>query len=337
MALAKELVELHHGEISVHNEMGQGSKFIVRLPLGKQHLKEQELIDETITVAAENGSQIQIDGYGQQAQDKKKIIDTVSIPSKSESKTEKHQPVILIVEDNQDVRTYVREHLDTDYQVKEACDGADGFEKATDIIPDLIISDVMMPGMNGFELCSKLKTDERTSHIPVILLTARASGESKLEGLETGADAYLIKPFDAKELQVRIKNLIEQRRELRERFSREITLQPQDIAITSTDERFLQRALNLIEKHLDNPDFDLATFTKNIGMSRTHLHRKLHALTNQSPTEFVRTIRLKRAASLLKQNYGNVAEITYKVGFNNPAYFAECFRKQFGQLPSEYK
>jgi AraC-like DNA-binding protein len=190
--------------------------------------------------------------------------------------------------------------------------------------------------MDGFELCAKLKTDERTSHIPVILLTARASEGSKLEGLETGADDYLVKPFNVKELKVRVKNLIEQRRKLRERFNRDLTLSPRDIAVTSADERFLQKAVEIIENRIKDPAFSVERFSKEIGMSTSQLYRKILALTNQSPVEFIRIYRLKLAASLLKQKYGNVAEITYEVGFNNLSYFSKCFRKFYGKSPSEY-
>jgi DNA-binding response OmpR family regulator len=245
-------------------------------------------------------------------------------------------PLILVVEDNTDLRTYIRGNLQNAYRIDEARDGAEGFKSSLDKMPELIISDVMMPVMDGFKLCKKLKTDERTSHIPVILLTARAEAADKISGLETGADDYLTKPFDTKELQVRVKNLIDQRRRLREKFNRDILLQPREIACSSYDERFLQRVMAIIEQHLEDPDLKLATLIKEIGMSRKQLYRKLHALTNQSANRFIRSLRLKRAAGLLQQQYGNIAEVAFKVGFNNPAYFAECFRKQFGTLPSEY-
>ncbi|MFQ5628653.1 MAG: helix-turn-helix domain-containing protein, partial [bacterium] len=186
------------------------------------------------------------------------------------------------------------------------------------------------------QLCEKLKTDERTSHIPVILLTAKSSGESKVEGLELGADDYLIKPFDSRELQVRVKNLIEQRQKLRERFGREIKLQPKDIAITSADERFLQRIIDSINEHLSDEEFSVEQFGREVGLSRGQLHRKLKGLTDQAPVEFIRTIRLKRAAQLLEQQYGTVAEIAYEVGFGDPSYFTRCFRQQFGIAPSDY-
>jgi len=234
------------------------------------------------------------------------------------------------------MRSYLQDCLAIDYRVIEAVDGEDGLRRAIDKIPDLIISDVMMPKMDGFEMCGRLKSDERTSHIPVILLTARASAESKIKGLELGADDYLIKPFDRTELLVRAKNLIEQRRKLREKFSRNIFLQPQDITVSSYDQRFLQRAMDIIEQNISDPDFDVDNFRKKIGMSRVQLHRKLRSLTNQSTSEFIRSLRLRRAAILLEKKYGNIAEIAYEVGFNKPSYFADCFRKQFGQLPSEY-
>jgi DNA-binding response OmpR family regulator len=246
------------------------------------------------------------------------------------------KPFILIIDDNSDVRRFIRSHLDQDYHILEAADGAEGLQKAIEKMPDLIISDVMMPKMDGIELCRQVKTDERTSHIPVILLTARASGESKVEGLETGADDYITKPFDARELLVRVKNLIEQRRKLRERFRREMSLQPREVTVNSMDEQFLQRALDIVEKHLSDSEFGVETFSKQIGMSRQHLNRKLQALTTHSANDFIRIVRLKRAAQLLEKKSATVTEIAYEVGFNNPAYFAECFRKEFGRSPSQY-
>jgi YesN/AraC family two-component response regulator len=240
------------------------------------------------------------------------------------------------VEDNPDMRTYIRELLVQSYEIVEATNGQEGLDKAAEIIPDIIISDVMMPEMDGFQFCEKIKTDERTSHIPVILLTAKSSGESKIEGLETGADDYLIKPFDSTELIIRVKNLIEQRRKLRERFGREITLEPKNIAITSADGRFLQKMMDVIEENIEATDFGVEELSDKVGMSRSQLFRKVKALTDQSPFEFIRTVKLKRATVLLENHTGNISEIAYQVGFNNPAYFAECFRKLFGVSPKEF-
>jgi signal transduction histidine kinase/ligand-binding sensor domain-containing protein/DNA-binding response OmpR family regulator len=339
LALTRELVELHHGRITAESKPGKGTTFIIRFLSGKDHLKSDEIIEDitvedfpVITMQEEAGPSIE--------DDIKSSVETIESPrvTADEKTTEakKDIPLLLIVEDTEDVRNYIRGFMESGYQIIEAQDGEDGFKKAIEIIPDLIISDVMMSKMDGFQLCEKLKSDERTSHIPVILLTARASEASKLEGLETGADEYLIKPFSAKELTIRVKNLIDQRRKLRERFTQDITLSPKDITVTSADERFLTRAMETIEKHISDPEFGVDVLGKEIGLSHSQLHRKIRALTNLSPVEFIRTLRLKRAASLLKQEYGNVAEIAYEVGFNNPSYFAECFRKLFGKSPSEY-
>ena len=218
----------------------------------------------------------------------------------------------------------------------EAVDGIDGVQKALEIIPDLIISDVMMPKRDGNELCRILKTDEKTSHVPIVMLTAKADRESKVHGLEIGADDYVIKPFDSQELLARVNNLIKQRQQLRERFSREVVLKPSDIAITPMDEVFLNKVKAVVEKHLSDEDFDVETLSREVGMSRMNVHRKLKALTNQSASQFIRSMRLQRAMELLKQNAGTVAEIAYQVGFGSQAYFTKCFHEQFGCAPKEY-
>jgi len=215
-------------------------------------------------------------------------------------------------------------------------DGIDGVQQALEIIPDLIISDVMMPKRDGNELCRILKNDEKTSHVPIIMLTAKADSESKMHGLETGADDYLVKPFEARELLARMHNLIKQRQQLRERFSREIVLKPQDIAITPKDEVFLNKVKAAVEKHLSDENFEVEELGKQVGMSRSQLHRKLRALTDQTPSQFVRSLRLARAVELLKQDAGTVAEIAYQVGFGSQAYFTKCFHEQFGCSPKEY-
>jgi len=317
LALVKELVKLHHGSVHVVSNKGIGTTFIIHLALGKSHLKSEEL---SISKNYDNT--------------------TSSRPYLKETlvETELHEnniKIILIVEDNPDMRKYIQGNLSESFQIIEAKNGEDGLNEATNVIPDLIISDVMMPKMDGYELCQKLKTDERTSHIPVILLTAKADKKSKLEGLEIGADDYLIKPFNMEELQIRIQNLIEQRERLRQRFGKDITLQPKDLAITSADEKFLNRAIKIIDENIEETEFNAEQFSREIGLSRSQLHRKLKALTDQSAIEFIRSYRLNYSRQLLDKKYGNVAEISYAVGFNNPSYFAECFKKQFGYLPSK--
>lgn len=322
LAFAKEMVEFHRGSITVESESGVGSTFIVQLPLGISHLHEQEIVRHSVS-------------------------ECIFEPETSESESleelpleikgiDKSKPLVLIVEDNKDVRLYIRDFLAPYFFLKEAIDGEQGFQVAADKIPDLIISDVMMPKMDGLQLCKKLKLDERTSHIPIILLTARASEQSKLKGLEQGADDYIAKPFSAKELLIRSKNLILQRQKLRDRFRKEISLEPKDIAITSADERFLGRAMAILEEHFDNPEFTAAIFAQRIGSSRMQLHRKLYALTGQSTSEFIRIFRLKKAAQMLKANSGTIGEIAYSVGFRNASHFSTRFRELFDVKPSEY-
>jgi DNA-binding response OmpR family regulator len=327
LALTKELVDLHHGKIEVQSELNKGTTFTIYLPLGKEHLKPEEIApDQSASADSEPAG-----GFPEEPSEGFQPSEGFVPPLHR-----KALPLVLIVEDNRDMRSYMQDCLDSDYRVIEAVDGEDGLHLAIEKIPDLIISDVMMPKMDGFQLCQRLKSDERTSHIPVILLTARASAESKIKGLELGADDYLIKPFDRTELQIRARNLIEQRRKLRERFSRDISLHPREIAVTSYDEKFLQRAIDIIEQHLGDSEFTVTSFLNEVGMSRMQLHRKLHALTNCSASEFIRVLRLKRAAQLLQQHSGNVTEVAFEVGFNNLSYFSKCFRQQFGMLPSEY-
>jgi DNA-binding response OmpR family regulator len=246
------------------------------------------------------------------------------------------KPQILLVEDNQELSHFLKQSLSKAYQVMEVEDGLLAYKQAQETMPDLIISDIMMPGMDGIMLSHKLKSDEQTSHIPIILLTAKADMETKLEGLQTGADDYLTKPFQIAELHLRINNLLEARKKLREKFNRQLTLQPSDIEVTSMDEKFLQKALTIMEANLANADFDVEAFCREMGMGRTQLHNKLSALLNQSATEFIRSMRMKRAANLLGQNGGNVSEIAFQVGFSSPNYFAKCFREFYGLTPSQY-
>lgn len=331
LALSKELVELHHGNIDVVSDIGEGTTFTVSLPLGKAHLTTAEIVTD-------NGHSTDIPDITE-FQDSFHRLDKKA-PGKSAKQRRllvgKKSPIVLVVDDNADMRTHIRELLKTSYTIIEAVDGRDGIAKAAKYHPDIIISDVMMPGIDGFQFCDKIKTDQKTSHMPVILLTARASRESKLEGLETGADDYLTKPFDAEELSVRLKNLLVQRQRLWDRFRHDLSVQPKEITITSLDEKLLQQALMIVEKNIANTDFQIDDFCSEMGMSRSTLNRKLRALTGLSTNQFIRTLRLKRASQLLANKSATIVEIAYEVGFNNPSYFAECFRAQFGKSPSEY-
>jgi len=332
LSLVKELVLLHHGRIGVTSVEGLGSTFTVELPLGSEAYPEQEIAVSSGLVPA----------FANQATG---AAPDASATTASPSATPKTDPecnagelgtIVLVVEDNADVRAYIREHLETSYRVIEAVDGADGLEQARQFIPDLIVSDVMMPRLDGNQMCHALKTDERTSHIPVILLTARAALDDKLVGLKTGADDYLTKPFNAVELLARVENLITLRCRLREMWQRTVVLKPCEIAGTSLDQAFLEKALAVVEAHLEDEDFSIEEFAHSVGMSRSQLHRKLHALTNQSASLFLRSVRLQRAAALLRQNTGTVGEIAYQVGFSSQAYFTRCFQEFFGCSPREY-
>jgi len=221
--------------------------------------------------------------------------------------------------------------------VQEAKDGVEGLEKAQEIIPDLIISDIMMPRLDGYGVAKGLKEDERTSHIPVVLLTSKASDESRIAGLELGVDDYLLKPFNAKELEIRIANLIEQRRRLRERFSSATIIRPNEVSAVSIDQVFLKKVLEAIETHLADEQFGVEALADHAGMSVNHLNRKLSALVDQTAGKLIRSMRLQRAADLLKQKAGNISEIAYDTGFNNHTSFYRSFKKQFGMTPSEYQ
>jgi signal transduction histidine kinase/AraC-like DNA-binding protein len=323
LALVKELVDLHNGSISIKSEINKGTKFKISLPLKIEYTKTSTIPDISNEI---------ISG---------KIIPEPVIETMDEIELENRNnidnaPLVLIVEDEKDIRNFIKENIGDEYKIIESPDGKDGIKKSIEYIPDLIISDIIMPGIDGIELCRNIKSDEKTSHIPIILLTAKSSIDNKLEGLETGADDYLTKPFNISELQIRVSNLIEQRRKLRERFRKEILLEPKEIAVTSAEEKFLYRISNIIEKHISDYKFSVDTFANEAGMSRMQLHRKLNAVTGQSAGDFIRNFRLKRAAKLLQGKYGNIAEVAYDVGFNNPSYFSDCFKKMFGSLPSEY-
>jgi signal transduction histidine kinase/DNA-binding response OmpR family regulator len=328
LALVKELVETHHGSIEVQSEVGHGTTFTFRLPLGRAHLRDDEIVEKS-------GS-AEPDVHGTQDTDSGKSVGgTSETPEREESRDGKR--IVLVVEDNADVRSYIKDHLAMSYSVAEATNGAEGIERALEIIPDLIISDVMMPEKDGFEVCRILKQDEKTSHIPIILLTAKAGSGDRIEGLHAEADDYIIKPFEPKELVARVANLIAQRRKLRERFQTSVPLRPGEIAVTSMDDEFLKKVMMAVERHIGEEDFRVEELSAEVAMSRVQLHRKLTALTNLPPGEFLRYIRLHRAMDLLQKNAGTVSQIAYSVGFSDPSYFTKCFHQQFGVVPTDVR
>ncbi len=338
LALVKELVDLHRCNITVQSEFGKGTEFTISIPYDDSYLEEKEKIYEKPSdqepalpadVMADTILSNENIGTSRHSEVKlaKRIETTINKVDK---------PIILIVEDSSDVRKYLSGLLEPYYKLSEAENGDEGLKSTAEIMPDLIISDIMMPHMDGIEFCRHIKTNWETSHIPIILLTAKASSENKIEGLETGADDYLTKPFDSKELLIRVKNLLEQRKRLKEKFSKEIKITAEAISTNSLDNEFLNKAFKVAEKNLANTEFDSEVFAEEMFVSRSQLHRKIIAVTGQPPGEFIRSYRLKRAAQLLIEKKMSITQVAFEVGFSDPSYFTKAFRQQFGCLPSEF-
>lgn len=318
LAITKELVELHKGTITAENKLPSGAVFTLRLPL------IHSIKDET-SITSRAGAGL--------AASMLPLDDSMDIINGKVMETD---TVILVIEDNEDVRAFIRQQLQDEYFIKETSDGIQGISVAQECIPDLIITDLMMPGADGFEVCQKLRSDLRTSHIPIIMLTARSGITDKLEGFEKGIDEFLTKPFNSQELRARIKNLLVQRTLLRSRFSTSTVFKPSEITTVPIDQVFLKKVLSLIETNLADHTYNIDFMAKEMNMSLSQLNRKLHALVGQPAGHILRSMRLQRAADLLKQKAETVAGICYAVGFNDHAYFSRAFKKQFGCTPSEY-
>jgi signal transduction histidine kinase/ligand-binding sensor domain-containing protein/DNA-binding response OmpR family regulator len=324
LALVKELVDQHKGSIIAKSRPGKGTTFSLRLPFGKEHYSSDQIAGKpSVEVKKDNGN-----GIVKALQDKEQ--DWQLSPDNGTN-----GPLVLVVDDHAEVRHFIAENLVEHFRVQEAENALEGQRLAIDMIPDLVISDVMMPGMDGFEFCEKLKTDERTSHIPVVLLTARTEDPDRMRGLETGADDYLTKPFNPKELLIRATNLMENRRLMREKFSTNAIIKPSEISVTSRDRAFMEKLMGIMEKNMDNEKFSVEDLAREAGMSQSQLHRKLKALINQTANHFIRSVRMHRAMELLEKNAGNIAEIAYMVGYVDPGYFTKSFKSFFGKLPSE--
>lgn len=321
LALVKDYVGMHHGEIRVTNTPEQRVCFTVRFPLGKDHFKAEELVA---------GSIDQIEDLDSFASGEDELPEALPAPSKKDA------PVILIIEDNPDMQKFIQEELEEIYAVLTAVNGVEGLKLSKAEIPDLIISDVMMPEMDGFTFLAEARKDPLLCHIPIIMLTALSTDDSKFKGLETGADDYLLKPFNTRELRIRVANLIRQRELLRERFILDQAQDLKEVTVSSMDEKFLRSIMASIEENMADMAFGVNQLAKHVHMSRSQLFRKLTALTNLSPTDFIRVQRLKRAADLLSKKAATVTEIAYMVGFQNPAHFATRFKKEFGISPSKY-
>jgi signal transduction histidine kinase/DNA-binding response OmpR family regulator len=323
LALVKELVELHKGQIDLKSISGVGTEITILLPLAHEIVQESK--GRPLPALEVLDPEIELD-----------IPEQDGLPKLSEFELDA-QNIILVVEDNDDIRRFVNLALNTEYRIFEANNGATGWEMAKEMVPDLIITDIMMPGMDGYQLTKNVKKNEQTSHIPVIMLTARAGEESRIEGLHVGADAYIPKPFSGKELQAQIQNLISQRQHLKQKYSRNMLMRPNEVKEPSMEEKFLLRVRTVVERHMGNEHFSIEELANEIGLSRAQLHRKLIALTGVSASRYVRNFRLEHAMDLLKKNVGTVSEIAYRVGFSSPAYFTKCFTEDFGMPPSQIR
>lgn len=321
LALVKELVTLHNGSINVVSKENKFTMFQLHFPMGKNHFSPEDMADIT-------RYEIEEDFY---PSDKK-----LESPKERPASSENNEKIVLVIEDNEDMRTLINAGLKRDFNVVMAKDGQEGIDKALEISPDLILCDVMMPKKDGVEVARMLKLNEITSHIPIILLTAKSQMSDKITGLETGADDYVIKPFFPAELKTRIKNLLKQREKLRNKFSRRSVINTRSDHIVPIDQLFLDKVIAIINEQLKDENFGVQTILDELNISRTQLHRKLKALLDLSANELIQNVRLQKASELLKNKAGTVAEICYEVGFNSPPTFTRLFKKHFGHTPSEH-
>ena len=320
LALVKAFVELHKGTISVESDEKQGTIFTVDLPM--------QTCEVTVSVDSPLSSSIgaSVSSALNNAQ--------VAEEEEPEKDYDSSKPSVLVIDDNADIRSYVYSLLHTDYTVIEAADGSDGIRKAMKYVPDLIISDVMMPGIDGIECCRRLKSELQTCHIPVNLLTACSLDEQRIQGYDGGADSYISKPFSSQLLLARVRNLIDSHRRLKQFFGDRHTLAKEDVC--DMDKNFVEKFKSLLDAKLGDSNLNVEDLGKDMGLSRVQLYRKIKSLTNYSPNELLRIARLKKAASLLASSDMTVAEIGYEVGFSSPSYFTKCYKEQFGESPTDF-
>jgi DNA-binding response OmpR family regulator/anti-sigma regulatory factor (Ser/Thr protein kinase) len=324
--LVKEYVRLHGGFISVESEPGS-TVFTVNIPTTLSP-KSADIVF--------NVSQVDTT-YEQQDTLLKEPVSTAIEKPQTIYELKNDDYTLLVVEDNEALRHFMVSELQKTYKVVEAADGIDGLSKARSCVPDLIISDVMMPKMDGYEMCKQLKFELTTSHIPVVLLTAKATEEHRFEGYKAGADEYISKPFNLDFLALRVEQLLKQQQLRKEQFKSNRDINPAAITISSLDEQLLQKALECVERNMANTEYTVFQLSKEMNMDRTVLYKKVHSITGLTPSEFIRTLRLKRAAQLLEQGNYPVAEVSEMVGFKTQRYFSNYFKSTFGILPSHYR
>lgn len=326
LALTKGIVELHHGTIRVESELGKGSSFIVNLQLGNAQFDEEQ-----INKNADSVQQIEIPKPENDALLKAELEESAPIKRLPDAK-------ILIVEDNDSIRDMLAGIFKPFYEVLTAADGAEGLALVRSEMPNIVVSDVVMPNMSGTELCKQIKSDFNTCHIPVVLLTARTAIEQNIEGLRIGADDYITKPFNTNLLISRCNNLVNSRILLQEKFSKQPQAFAQMLATNPIDKEILDRAMTVIEKHLDDTEFNVNVFAREMAMARTNLFTKLKAITGQTPNDFILTIRLKKGALMLRNNPElNITEISDRIGFSSSRYFSKCFKDIYHVSPLAYR
>lgn len=320
--LVKKMAALHHGTVRVNSQPGKGSEFTVRIPIDPSSYSESELTS----------------GYVNEipATRPDTIVSGAELKNASRVDKTANSYCILVIEDNRELNSFIAGSLSKEYKVLEAFDGEEGFTAALRHIPDLVVTDVMMPVTDGYELCRKMKENEKTGHIPVIMLTARADRKSTITGLDCGAEDYISKPFDMTELTIKIRNHLDTARKIRERYRKEFLTAPDESAIPVPDDTLVQKVIGLMRENLSNSDFHVNSLCTGLFISRTQLYRKIEALTGYSPAELIRSIRLKTAAAMFRKGHDNVAQVMYRVGFSNQSNFARHFREQYGVNPSEY-
>lgn len=325
LAMCKRMMEIHKGSISVESEVNKGTTFNIEFPGTKADYNNDEITQEYCSTKV-----------SELVTDDDTIEDTTEIIDKKHSTATSESLLMLIVEDNDELRQYLAKHFEN-YTVKTAHNGAEAFEIAKEILPDIIISDLMMPEMNGIDFCKKIKTTYLTNHIPIILLTAKANIEHQIEGIETGADAYISKPFSVKHLDANVKNLIRQRKLLSEKFSTHSNIKNVDTDINTKDAEFINKIEEIMSENFTDPDFSIGQLAKAVCFSRSQLDRKYKAITNRTPSEILRIKRLNYSTGLIAQKIYTISQVAYESGFSNPANFNTTFKKHFGKTPKEYE
>ena len=320
LEVVKSFVELHKGKIEVKSDIDKGTTFKIYLPKGNEHFKETEInraplktIKATDILSQHNTTE-----------------ETVSEPTKSPAPY-----TLLIVEDNVELQNYLKSELKHDYKVVVCANGNEGLKMAKELLPDIIVTDIIMPIMDGLAFCKQIKTDLRTSHIPVLMLTAKARVDDRIEGIENGADAYMVKPFNMRLLKLRLSQLVTSRQLIFNKYFSAISDVSTESNTSSFDKEFIEKVLNYIKENISNPDLSVETLAGELNLSRSQFYRKVKVLTNQTASEFIRNIRLQKAKQLIEKGNTNISEVCYLVGFSSPSYFTKCFKSYFKMLPTE--